>query len=112
MGTPKDIYTHLEPLYTDYRKVAYRSMQGWELRHVDDFVEALLNNELCCDVSLPHLPKRHLLEEAGSLEPRTSKLENEMMLLGGEDSGDEEEKEDGEINEREDASTHKTNRCV
>lgn len=81
VGTPVDIYTHLEPLYTDYRKVAYRSMQGWQLRHVDDFVEALLNDELCCDVSLPHLPKRHLLEEAGSLEPRESKLEKEILLL-------------------------------
>jgi pre-mRNA-splicing factor 38A len=66
-------------------------MAGWELRHIDDFVESLLNDELCCDVSLPHLPKRHLLEEAGSLEPRESKLEKEMMLLGGEDSDDEED---------------------
>ena len=56
---------------------------------MDDFIESLLNDELCCDVSLPHLPKRHLLEEAGSLEPRVSKLENEMLLLAGEDSDDE-----------------------
>jgi pre-mRNA-splicing factor 38A len=90
VGTPIDIYTHLEPLYTDYRKVAYRDMQGWELRHVDDFVESLLNDEHCCSVSLPHLPKRHLLEESGSLPPRESKLEGEMMLLGGDDSDEEE----------------------
>ena len=78
VGSPKDIYTYLEPLLNDYRKIAYRSMKGWELRHVDDFVESLLHDELCCDVSLPHLPKRHLLEESGSLPPRVSKLENEL----------------------------------
>lgn len=28
IGKPEDIFRHLEPLYEDYRKIAYRGMAG------------------------------------------------------------------------------------
>lgn len=75
VGKPIEIYRYLEPLYADYRKIAYRGSSGWSLRHVDEFIDDLLNEELVCDIALPHLPKRTKLEELGLLQPRTSALD-------------------------------------
>jgi pre-mRNA-splicing factor 38A len=87
-GKPVEIYKYLEPLYNDYRKIAYRGMNGWEVLHVDEFIDALLVKELVCDVALPHLPRRVQLEDAGLLQPRVSALEDLMS------SSDEEEEEE------------------
>ena len=75
-GKSVEIYKHLEPLYNDYRKVAYHGMSGWQVIHIDEFVDSLLNQELVCDVTLPHLPRRVQLEDTGVLEPRVSALED------------------------------------
>jgi pre-mRNA-splicing factor 38A len=74
-----------------------RSTLGWQLKHVDEFIDELLTGDYSCDVALPHLPKRHLLEDQGMLQPRVSALEEldddeELeQALEEEDEGEEEE---------------------
>lgn len=87
-GKATEIYKYLEPLYNDYRKLAYRGINGWELIRMDEFIDILLCNELACDVALPFLPKRLLLEDSGVMEPRKSILEDEI-----DDTDEDEEKE-------------------
>lgn len=75
-GKPTDIYQQLERLYSDYRKVRKRHLDGtYEMSHVDEFVEELLTKDYVCDVQLPYLPKRKLLEDLNLLYPRISALE-------------------------------------
>lgn len=79
VGKANEVFPLLEPLLNDYRKIVVRSVRGWEVSNVDTFIDGLLNEELLCDVSLPHLPKRHKLEEVGVLQPRRSLLEEEFL---------------------------------
>lgn len=79
VGKPLDIYQYLEPLYNDYRKLRFRGVAGWALKHMDEFIEELLTSDYCCDVALPHLPKRHLLEDQKLLAPRISALDDEDL---------------------------------
>ena len=58
VGKPMEIFQYLEPLYNDYRKIARRTALGFELLHIDEFVDELLTSDFSCNVSLPHLPKR------------------------------------------------------
>jgi pre-mRNA-splicing factor 38A len=97
VGKAVDVYNYLEPLYNDYRKIAYRGLSGWKLMHMDEFVDALLTEETLCDVALPHLPKRMKLEDLSLLQPRKSVLDMEIDLEDGgsdEDSGDDSMDED------------------
>ena len=72
---PEDVYTTLEPLLLDYRKLAVRSVSGWALTTMDAFVDDLLRGEIVCGVTLPHLPKR-----PAGLPPRSSPLGEELGL--------------------------------
>ena len=89
---PVDVYEVLEPLLKDYRKLRYRnqceyssfvatqpivkllSSAGYHLTYIDEFVDELLNEERVCDLILPRIPKRDVLEENGELAPRQSRL--------------------------------------
>lgn len=96
VGKPLDIYQYLEPLYNDYRKLRFRGVAGWALKHMDEYIEELLTGDYCCDVALPHLPKRHLLEDQKLLAPRISALEDEDLdLLEDAKDGEGEEEEEG-----------------
>ncbi|KAK1896991.1 Pre-mRNA-splicing factor 38A [Dissostichus eleginoides] len=78
-GTAVDCYKYLEPLYNDYRKVKSQNRNGeFELMHVDEFIDELLHAERMCDIILPRLQKRHVLEEAEMLDPRISALEEDL----------------------------------
>ncbi|KAI6036791.1 hypothetical protein PISMIDRAFT_68455, partial [Pisolithus microcarpus 441] len=68
------VYEILEPLMKDYRKLRYRDMAGYSLVFFDEFIYQLLNDERVCDIILPRLPKRQILEESGELGPRKSRL--------------------------------------
>lgn len=68
VGKADDIYHYLEPLYNDYRKITYRGSSGWQSMHMDEFVDALLRDELVCDCALPHLAARVKLEDLGTLK--------------------------------------------
>jgi pre-mRNA-splicing factor 38A len=72
VGTPVDIYTYLEPLYSDYSKIAFQTRTGWGLSTVDQFIDTLLTDEFACDIALPHLPARHNLESRKLIGPRES----------------------------------------
>lgn len=41
---------------------------------MDEFIDKLLREENFCEVTLPRISKRHVLEEEGVLEPRISAL--------------------------------------
>uniref|UniRef100_A0A3P8QS28 Pre-mRNA-splicing factor 38B n=1 Tax=Astatotilapia calliptera TaxID=8154 RepID=A0A3P8QS28_ASTCA len=63
-GTAVDCYKYLEPLYNDYRKIKSQNRNGeFEVMHVDEFIDGLLHAERMCDVILPRLQKRQVLEE-------------------------------------------------
>ena len=75
-GTSLDCYQYLEPLLNDFRKIRTQDREGtYHLLHMDEFVIQLLREERVCDVQLPRLQKRHVLEENNELEPRVSLLE-------------------------------------
>ncbi|KAM4907172.1 pre-mRNA-splicing factor 38A-like [Sylvia borin] len=94
-GTATDCYKYLEPLYNDYRKIKSQNRNGeFELMHVDEFIDELLHEERVCDIILPRLQKRYVLEEAEQLEPRVSALEEDMDDV---ESSEEEEEEDEKL---------------
>merc|ERR1712129_161672 len=79
---PQTVYQTLEPLLADYRKLRYRDMQGkLSIIHMDEFVDWLLREETVCDVTMPNLPRREILEETIQLEPRVSVLEDDLADL-------------------------------
>jgi pre-mRNA-splicing factor 38A len=80
-----DTYVLLEPLYADYRKVSMRTLAGWSLVCMDEFIDLLLTQELVCDVTMPYLPHRGKLEnpkaKGGCLPKRVSALDAEVARL-------------------------------
>jgi hypothetical protein len=63
----------LEPLYADYRRLAFRLESGkYEIMHMDELIDRLLREEHFCDVTLPRILKREALEEEGELEAYVS----------------------------------------
>ena len=104
-GTPKDIYTELEPYYSDYRKLRVLTPQGSHIVHMDEFVDSLLNDEMAIGIALPYLDKRHVLEERGVLSPRVSVLEEEfeemMREVETEDNDRKSEKREREMKAKE-----------
>ncbi|XP_048205913.1 pre-mRNA-splicing factor 38A-like [Perognathus longimembris pacificus] len=92
-GTAIDCYKYLEPLYNDYRKIKSQNRNGeFELMHVDEFIDELLHSERVCDIILPRLQKRYVLEEAEQLEPRVSLLEDMDDVQSSEEEEEEDEK--------------------
>ncbi|XP_047443854.1 pre-mRNA-splicing factor 38A [Mugil cephalus] len=91
-GTAVDCYKYLEPLYNDYRKVKSQNRNGeFELMHVDEFIDELLHAERMCDIILPRLQKRQVLEEAELLDTRISALEEDLDEVESSEEEDEEE---------------------
>ena len=91
-GTSLDCYKYLEPLLNDYRKIRTQKRDGnFELSHMDEFIDQCLHDERVCDVQLPRIQKREILEENNELEPRVSVLEGD--LLEAEDASSDEEPE-------------------
>ncbi|XP_008404632.1 pre-mRNA-splicing factor 38A [Poecilia reticulata] len=91
-GTAVDCYKYLEPLYNDYRKIKSQNRNGeFERMHVDEFIDELLHAERVCDIILPRLQKRQVLEEAEMLDPRVSALEEDLDEVESSEEEDEEE---------------------
>ena len=62
-GSSMDCYKYLEPLLNDYRKVRTQGRDGkFVLSHMDEFIDDLLTSDRSCDVILPRIQKRHVLE--------------------------------------------------
>ncbi|KAF9052737.1 PRP38 family-domain-containing protein [Panaeolus papilionaceus] len=89
-----DVYELLEPLLKDYRKLRNRNMAGYSLTFMDEFVYSLLTEERVCDIILPRLAKRQVLEENGEIGPRKSRL---LAAMQGE-SDEEGDKSDSKSN--------------
>ncbi len=81
----KEVYTTLEPLLVDYRKLKVRHVNGWRIETMDEYIDALLTSNRGFDIALPNLMTRSLLEDLDELEPRVSPLEAE---LASDDEGD------------------------
>uniref|UniRef100_A0A5S6QI22 Pre-mRNA-splicing factor 38 n=1 Tax=Trichuris muris TaxID=70415 RepID=A0A5S6QI22_TRIMR len=85
--TSVEIYQYLEPLLNDYRKLRWMNKQGkFELMHMDEFVDRLLREERFCDIQLPRLQKRDVLEETGQLQKRISLIDEELEYLSSSES--------------------------
>ena len=75
----KEVYTTLEPLLADYRKLRRRTKDGgYSLTYMDQFVDDLLTKDRVCGTSLRKLPQRTILEDLGQLEVRESPLGEEL----------------------------------
>lgn len=74
---PRDVYRVLEPLYADYRKIIMRETSGqFVTLHIDEVVDKFLRDERFCEVTLPRMQKRYVLEQNKVLPgPRVSPLE-------------------------------------
>ena len=94
-----EIYELLEPLLDDYRKLRWRDMGGaFSLSHMDEFVDALLTEERVCDLILPRLQQRDVVEETEGLRPRVSRLEDALVLgdADGQHAGDQDDAYDSD----------------
>ncbi|BGP14316.1 hypothetical protein JCM10213_004443 [Rhodosporidiobolus nylandii] len=89
-------YEVLEPLLQDYRKLRFRAMDGsYSIMTIDEFADQLLSGEMVCEIQLPRLTQRKVLEETEGLAPRRSKLGKAMGVMGSDaGSGDEDEDDD------------------
>lgn len=74
-----DCYKYLEPLYNDNRKLRRQKRDAhYEIVHMDEFIDELLRSDRVCDVILPRLQKRAVLEENNDLEPKASCLDEDL----------------------------------
>ncbi|CAH8661219.1 unnamed protein product [Schistosoma bovis] len=82
VGDSVEIYKYLETLYNDFRRLKFQDKMGnFSLIYMDDFIDQLLTEERVCDVILPRLQKREVLEELNGLEPRQSLLNEDLEDL-------------------------------
>lgn len=89
-GRPAEIYEKLESIYSDYRKLRYRSSMNWSLVHMDEFIDELLTKDTVCGIALPRLPRRDVLVESGYLEAPRQSVQNFKLDVPTNDLIDEE----------------------
>lgn len=65
-----------------------RSIAGISLTFMDEFVDSLLTQERVCEIALPRLTKRLVLEDAGKLEPRESGIASDLDSSSSSSSGE------------------------
>lgn len=88
-GSAIDCYKYLEPLYNDNRKLRRQNRAGqYELVHMDEFIDELLREERVCDVILPRIQQRHVLEENNELPPKISALDLDDDIVEDEEDDD------------------------
>lgn len=93
-GTSVDCYKYLEPLYNDNRKLRHQNRAGnYEIIHMDEFIDQLLREDRVCDIILPRIQKRCILEENNELEPKVSALDDD--LEGSDDDEDDADDNEG-----------------
>ena len=102
---PVKIYTKLEKLFCDYKKLVILKSKGYAIIHMDEYIDSLLNDEHIFEISLPKIPKRSVLEENGSLQPYVSVLENELNI--DKNKKEEESEKESETEEEQDVDIFK-----
>ncbi|KAH8277559.1 hypothetical protein KR018_000696, partial [Drosophila ironensis] len=101
-GAALDCYKYLEPLYIDNRKLRRQNRAGqFEIVYMDEYIDELLRNDRVCDIILPRIQKRSILEENNEIEPKVSVLD--------EDLDDELPSDDEKADDREAARTKENN---
>lgn len=91
-GSSIDCYKYLEPLYNDNRKLRIQNREGkFEIIHMDEFIDELLRSDRVCDVILPRIQKRYVLEENNELEPKVSALDDDLEEDASDDNNSVEE---------------------
>jgi pre-mRNA-splicing factor 38A len=81
VASPATVYSLLEPLLKDYRTLFALTPSGtFERMTMDSFVEMLLDESgtPVYGLQLPHLTKRKLLADRGSVEPFVSVLDSDL----------------------------------
>lgn len=73
---------------------------AYSITTIDQFADSLLHDERVCEIQLPRLTQRKVLEETEGLMQRKSKLGKALGVLEGQGDDEEEEGEDGERKER------------
>lgn len=85
-GNSLEVYEYLEPLLSDFRRIKKMTKMGaFEISHIDEFIDLLLNEDRVCEIILPRLQKRSVLEENGQLKPRWSALEEDLEAIVAEE---------------------------
>lgn len=78
-GSALDCYKYLEPLYIDNRKLRRQNRVGqYEIVYMDEFIDELLKSDRVCDIIMPRIQKRAVLEENNELEPKVSVLDEDL----------------------------------
>lgn len=78
-GSSLDCYKYLEPLYNDNRKLRRQNRAAhFEIVHMDEFIDELLRSDRVCDIILPRVQKRHVLEENNEIEAKVSALDDDL----------------------------------
>lgn len=78
-GSSLDVYKYLEPLYNDNRKLRNQNRNGqFEILHMDEYIDELLRSDRVCDIILPRIQKRNILEENNEIEPKVSALDDDL----------------------------------
>jgi pre-mRNA-splicing factor 38A len=87
VARPIDIYETLESLYSDKRKLRVWSAnsQEWSILYQDEWIHQLLTESNVVGITLPRLPARRVLQEAGYLAegPRPTALKDVLTEHGG-----------------------------
>ena len=85
VGRGVDVWRTLEGLLGDYRRMKRRKDDGgWEVVHVDEVVDEMLQGTQCLSISLPRLMKRERLVMMGKLEERKEPPDGTLTAGGGE----------------------------
>jgi len=85
-GNSVECYKYLEELLADFRRVKTMNKMGaFESSHIDEFIDSLLVEDRVCEVILPRLQRRAVLEEQGLLKPRWSALEQDLVEMDKEE---------------------------
>ena len=91
---PAKVYSKLEKLYCDYKKLIMLNKENkFEIIHMDELIDILLNEDFIFDISLPKIVKRNILEEKGELKPYVSVLEKELNNENDNDKKDDSDDE-------------------
>ncbi|KAL9020835.1 MAG: hypothetical protein Q9185_001906 [Variospora sp. 1 TL-2023] len=100
---PKEVYSVLEPLLGDWRRLRRRTREGgWRVGWMDQWVDDLLVKDRVCATQLRKLPRRMVLEDLGVLEVRVSPLGEEVEEIDadaeeGEMDGNKGSEDDDEV---------------
>nr|CDS28472.1 pre mRNA splicing factor 38A [Hymenolepis microstoma] len=101
VGESVEIYKYLEALYNDFRKLKQQDTTGkFSIIRMDEFIDQLLNEERACDVILPRLQKRSVLEDSNLLEPRQSILDEDLEDINLNEALEDEQQESDDGKDR------------